>query len=121
MKINTYRDLIVWQKSMDLVVLIYKLIDLLPDTEKFALADQMRRAVVSIPSNIAEGHTRKSSREYINYLSIAQGSKSELQTQLLICERLHYLTREQTKEALLLTEEVGKLIYSITDKISNNS
>ncbi len=117
MNIGTYRDLTVWQKSMDLVEEVYKLVKLLPKEEQYALADQMRRSAVSIPSNIAEGQARKSSKEFLNFLSIAQGSKSELQTQILICERLQYLTREQTKPALLLTEEIGKMLFTISQKL----
>ncbi len=121
MEIQTYRDLIVWQRSMDLVEEVYKIVSLLPKEERFALSDQMRRSVVSIPSNIAEGQARKGQKEFLNFLSIAQGSKAELQTQILICERLNYLTREQTKKALALTEEVGKLIYAIVRKMTNPS
>ena len=91
---------------MDLTVTVYNLIKLLPKEELYSLSDQMRRAAVSIPSNIAEGHGRGSTKEFLRFLSIAQGSKAELQTQLLICERLNYLDREQTKTSLALTEEV---------------
>ncbi len=120
MEIKTYRDLIVWQKSMDLVEEVYKIIKLLPKEEIYAIADQMRRSVVSIPSNIAEGHSRKSRKEFLNFISIAQGSKAELQTQILICERLGYLNRNQTKHSLLLTEEIGKLLFSITKKLKSD-
>ena len=88
-KVKSYKDLIVWQKSMDLVIEIYKLVKKLPKEETYSLSDQMRRAVVSIPSNIAEGYTRKSTNEYLNFLSIANGSRTELETQLLICERIN--------------------------------
>ena len=77
---------------MDLSVEIYKLTRSLPDSENFGLCSQMKRAVVSIPSNIAEGHTRQSKKEFIHFLRIAQGSNSELETQLLLCERLLYLS-----------------------------
>ena len=83
-KLNSYQDLLVWQKSVELCVEIYKLVKLLPKEEMYGLSDQMRRAVVSIPSNIAEGYTRKSTNEYLNFLSIANGSRTELETQLLI-------------------------------------
>ncbi len=117
MDIQSFRDLLVWQKSMDLVEEIYKIVKELPKEEQYALADQMRRSVVSIPSNIAEGQNRKNTKEFLNFLSIAQGSKAELQTQILICERLRYVSREQTKTALLLSEEVGKLIYLLSKKL----
>ncbi len=118
MDIKHYRDLIVWQKSMDLVTEIYKLLKLLPKEELFDLSSQMRRAVVSIPCNIAEGQARKSTKEFVNFLSIAQGSKAELQTQLLICERLNYLTKEQLKNALLLSEEIGKMIFALMQTLN---
>ncbi len=118
MAVKSFRELMVWQKAMDLVEEVYEIIKLLPMEERYALADQMRRAAISIPSNIAEGQARKSTKEFINFLSIAQGSKAELQTQILICERLQYLTREQTKRSLMLTEEVGKLTYLLKKKLN---
>ena len=86
MAVNNYKDLIVWQKSMSLAVKIYQIVKLLPKEELFVLSDQMRRAVVSIPSNISEGHQRNSSKEFKHFLSIAKGSLGELETQLLLCE-----------------------------------
>ena len=116
--VNSYRELIVWQKAMDLVVEIYRLVKLLPKDERYALSDQMRRSAVSIPSNIAEGHTRNSTKEYIQFLSIAKGSDAELQTQLSICSRLGYLTSEQISNAIDLSEEVGKMISSIQKRLT---
>ena len=117
MEIKNYKDLTVWQKAMDLAVEIYKLIGKLPKEEMYALSNQMRRAAVSIPSNVAEGHTRKSTKEYINFLSIAQGSKSELETQLLLCNKLQYLDEEDTKCTFELLSEVGKMITTLTQKL----
>ena len=79
-----YRDLIVWQKSMELVDEIYRLTNLLPKEELYCLSDQMRRAAISIPSNIAEGHGRQTSKEFRQFLSISKGSVCELETQLEI-------------------------------------
>ena len=79
-ELGDYKKLIIWQKLMNLSVEIYKLTRSLPDNENFCLCSQMRRAVVSIPSNIAEGHTRQSKKEFIHFLRIAQGSNSELET-----------------------------------------
>ena len=118
-KISSYKDLIVWQKSMDLVIEIYSLVKKLPKEETYALSDQMRRAVVSIPSNIAEGYTRKSTNEYLNFLSIANGSRTELETQLLICERIHYLTQADIEKAITLIDEIGRIIYRIMNKLRN--
>ncbi len=120
MEIKHYRDLTVWQKAMDLVVEVYQLVKLLPREELYDLSSQMRRAAISIPSNIAEGQARKSTREFINFLSIAQGSKAELQTQLLICEKLNYLTRKQSRNALALPEEIGKMIYALTQTLNTD-
>ena len=118
--VNSYRELVVWQKAMDLVVEVYRLVKLLPREERYALSDQMRRSAVSIPSNIAEGHTRNSTKEYIQFLSIAKGSNAELQTQLSICSRLGYLSNEQISKVIVLSEEVGKMISSIQKKLIPN-
>ena len=89
---NGYKDLIVWQKSMDLVDEIYRLVKFLPKEETYALSDQMRRAAVSVPSNIAEGYERKSPKEFANFLSIARASRAELETQICICHTIIKLT-----------------------------
>ena len=115
MKLNSYRDLIVWQKAMELVKKTYAIIAILPKEEKYALADQMRRCVVSIPSNIAEGYERNSSKEYVHFLSIANGSKAELVTQLEICKMLGYVN--DITEIVSLCDEIGKIINSIIKKI----
>lgn len=117
--INDYKDLIVWQKSMDLVEEIYRLVKKLPKDELFALSSQMRRAVVSIPSNIAEGNSRNSNKEYIHFLSVARGSKSEIETQLHICVRLNYIKQSETEKAFLLCDEIGRMINSIIKKLQN--
>ena len=116
-KINSYQDLQVWQKAVDLCVEVYRLVKLLPKEEMYSLSDQMRRAVVSIPSNIAEGYTRKSTNEYLNFLSIANGSRTELETQLLICERINYLSEADTEKAFVLIDEIGAIIYHIMTKL----
>ena len=94
---HSYEDLLVWQKAMDLVEEVYRLIKLLPKEENFGISAQMRRSAISIPSNIAEGQSRHTTKEFINFLSIANGSKSELKTQILICIRLKYITEIQAK------------------------
>ncbi len=108
-----YKELIVWQKSMDLVTEIYRLTKQLPPDERYSLTDQIRRAVVSIPSNIAEGHGRQTEREFKQFLSIAKGSVSEVETQLLICNRLDYLTEEQTEPVLLLCDEIRRILTKL--------
>ena len=108
-----YKELIVWQKSMDLVESVYSLTKSLPSGERYALTDQIRRAVVSIPSNIAEGHGRQTDKEYKQYLSIAKGSVSEVETQLMICVRLNYLTEQQTESVLVLCDEIRRMLTKI--------
>lgn len=107
-----YKELMVWQKSMNLVEEIYKLTASLPKEEQFGLVNQMRRAAVSIPSNIAEGQSRQSAKEYLHFLSIARGSKAELSTQIEICIRLCYLDATRAQLAISLCEEVGKMLYA---------
>jgi four helix bundle protein len=86
--IKSYRDLTVWQKAIELVIKIYALTDKFPTEERFGLTSQMRRAAVSIPSNIAEGNFRRSTKDYVQFLKIAFGSGAELETQLEIIKRL---------------------------------
>lgn len=115
-----YKELIVWQVSMELVEEIYRIVKLLPKEENYALSDQMRRAVVSIPSNIAEGHGRYSAKELSHYVLIAQGSRAELQTQLEICVRLKYLTLDQTQKANDLCSTVGKMLRKLYCSLNEN-
>ncbi len=105
-----YKELTVWKKSMELVKEVYMLTKKLPKEETYGLSDQMRRAAVSIPSNIAEGNGRKNDTEYARFLNIARGSECELETQLYICVMLNYLTEGETKEALYLLDEVGRML-----------
>ena len=120
MRAKDYKDFIVWQKAIDLSVEIYKLVKLLPKTETYGLSDQMRRAVVSIPSNIAEGQGRSSAKEFMHFLSIARGSQKELETQIYICTRLEYFTEEEALNALNLCEEIGKMLNSLITKIQSS-
>ena len=117
--INTdiYSNLIVWQKAMELVAEVYKLVKLLPKEETYALSDQMRRAAVSIPSNIAEGSGRKTKPDFVHFLSVARGSKYELETQLLICVRLGYIKEEQAETAFELCSEIGRMLNSLIKKL----
>ena len=125
MSVQRYEDLVVWQKAMDMVAEVYKLAGLLPSEENGVLSNQMRRAAVSIPSNIAEGQERNTTKDFIKFLYIAKGSKGELETQLLICVRLQYLTPSQIGTAQRLLVEIGKmlnaLIQSLSSKLSQPS
>jgi four helix bundle protein len=93
-EVKSFRDLRIWQRAMDLVPAVYRLLDKLPREEEYGLAEQVRRAVVSVPANIAEGHARKHTKEFLQHLSIARGSLAELLTLLLVAERLNYLAAE---------------------------
>ena len=114
---SSYRDLTVWKKSMDLVTEIYRLVKFLPREETYALSDQMRRAAISIPSNIAEGQSRNSSKEFLQFLYIARGSKAELETQLLIAYRLNYLSDDQISSALAMCDDIGRMLHALINSI----
>ena len=118
MVLQRFEDLIVWQKAMDLVVEIYKIVKLLPNEELYALSNQMKRAAVSIPSNIAEGQERSTTKDFIKFLHIAKGSKAELETQLLICIRLEYFTQQQIQNAQKLLIEVGKMLNALIQSLA---
>lgn len=115
---KSYKELIVWQKAMDLVDSVYLLAKALPPEERFALADQLRRAVVSIPSNIAEGQGRNTTRDFVNFLTMARGSCFETETQLLICVRQRYLMPSNVELALNLCDEVGRMLNALIGKLS---
>lgn len=116
--LKSYKDLIVWNKSMELVTEVYRLVKLLPKEETYALSDQMRRAAVSIPSNIAEGHSRNYDKELIQFLYIAKGSKAELDTQIQIAINLGYITTEDAARATQLSNDTGMLLNAFISKIS---
>ena len=107
---TTYKDLIVWQKSMDLVVAVYELTSKYPDEEKYGLVSQSRRCSVSIPSNIAEGKRRGTQKQFVYFLLISFASGSELETQVEIAKRLDYAAREDYEIVDLLLEEVMKML-----------
>lgn len=115
---ESYRDLIVWQKAMDLVVEIYRITKLFPREEQYALSDQIRRAAVSVPSNIAEGYGRSPGKDYVRFLNIARGSKNEVETQLLLSVKLGYTTEEMIGQAMCLCEEIGRILNTIIKKLS---
>jgi len=110
MKIHSYKDLVVWQKAMDLVSLIYKLTANFPNSELYGLSSQMRRAAISIPSNIAEGRRRGHKKEFLQFLFNAYGSGAELETQLEIAKRLPKMKSLDYTEIDLHLEEVMKML-----------
>jgi len=119
MEKSSYQGLLVWQKSIELTAIIYKLVKKLPKEELYALSDQMRRAAVSIPSNIAEGQDRYTKKEFAQFLTMARGSKAELETQLLICVKVGYLNETEIVEAMTLLKEIGKMLTSFINKLKN--
>ena len=124
MKSSDFRELKVWQKSMDLTIEVYSLVKSLPREELYGLSDQMRRAAVSVPSNIAEGEGRNSEKDFVRFLAQARGSLWELSAQLDICERLNYLDKQKTEVAHGMIIEIGKMINSLSSSIlsrQNNS
>ena len=112
-----FRDLLVWQKAMVLVKQVYLMTQQFPRDEKFGLTSQMRRAAVSIPSNIAEGQARHSTGEFIQFISNAEGSVAELETQLEIATDLTYCTAAQKEGVMSLAEEVRKMLNSLRRKL----
>jgi len=116
-KVKSYKDLLVWQKGIKLVKEVYLLTGQFPSEEKFGLSSQMRRAAVSVPSNIAEGQARRSSAEFNRFLSISQGSLAELETQLIISTELNFCDAQQTNAILEKTYELQKMLYSLQSKL----
>lgn len=116
-QINSFRDLLVWQKSMSLVTSIYQLTRDFPHAEMFGLTSQLRRASISIPSNIAEGYGRNTSKDYLRYLQIALGSLYEMQTQLEIASNLHFLDIVDFKKMISLCLEIERMLTSLIAKI----
>lgn len=116
-RIQSFRDLQVWQKGMDLCEVIYRLTGDFPREETYGLSSQIRRSAVSVPSNIAEGQGRLNTREFRQFLGIARGSICELQTQLEIARRLNLGDPKLLDNALSLSHEVGKMIFTILTKL----
>jgi four helix bundle protein len=114
MGVKNYRDLIVWQKAMDLVTLVYQFTESFPQKEVFGLTNQVRRAAVSIPSNIAEGQGRNSNRDFRHFLSIARGSLQEVETQLELARRLGYLDEIDLINISESSCEVARLINGLS-------
>jgi four helix bundle protein len=115
--IKSYRDLVVWQKAMELVTEVYRVTKKFPKDELFGLTGQMRRAAVAVPSNIAEGYGKSSRKEYIYFLTHARGSLLELETQVLIASNLSYLKESETDDLLSLVSEVGRIIHGLLSSL----
>jgi len=117
MGVQHYRQLIAWQKAMELVGLVYAMSDDFPTDERFGLTSQIRRAVVSVASNIAEGQDRNLTREFINHLSISYGSLMETETQTLVAEMRNYSTPAKRGEVMDKASEVGRLINGLSNSL----
>jgi four helix bundle protein len=120
MAVSNYQELQVWQKAMDLAVESYGLIKKLPKEEVYSLSDQIRRASVSIPSNIAEGNGRQNPNEFKIFLRYAKGSAAELETQLLLCQRIGYLSSNDIAPALALLTEISKMLSTLVKSCSSS-
>lgn len=118
-KARHYKELQIWQKAMTLTKLVYKLTDGFPDRERFGLTSQMRRAAVSVPSNIAEGQARHGTREFLQFLSHASGSLAELETQLLLSEELGFAKCEDAARVGDCIGELQKMLVAIRRKLSS--
>jgi four helix bundle protein len=119
MTVQSYKDLVVWQKAMDLVEMVYRQTRTFPKEELYGLSSQLRRAVVSIPSNIAEGQGRAGPVEFSRFLNIAYGSLLEVETQLLIAKRLQYVNETELNSVLELVSRVGQLINGLLRSLKN--
>lgn len=116
-KVKSYRDLKVWQKSMDFVEMIYVCTERFPKAETYGIISQIRRAAVSLPSNIAEGSVRKSTKEFIRFVNMAYGSVAELETQVMISRRLNFLAAEEADKAADTLKEIGLMLASLRNSL----
>jgi four helix bundle protein len=114
---SSHRELVVWQKAMDVAVQVYRLTEHFPRSELYRLTSQVTRAAASVPANIAEGNGRASRRDYANFLSIARGSLNEMETFLFLAIRLGYLREHETASTLDLITEVGKMLIVLRGRL----
>ncbi len=112
-EIRSFRDLIVWRKSMELVTKIHELVGRFPKTEEYRLTSQLMRAVVSIPANIAEGQRRGSRKDYANFVTIARGSTAEVETLLLVANRVQIATEAETAPLVESADEISRMLFSL--------
>ena len=117
-KLSSHRELMVWQKAMDLAVETYQLTSKFPASETYRLVSQVTRAVASVPANIAEGSARGTRKDYANFLSIAKGSLMESETLLMLAIRLKYVAPEQAQHTLNLLTEVSKMLTTLRSRLA---
>lgn len=113
MSVTHYRQLQVWQKGMELALAIYRLTESFPKHETYRLCDQLRRCAISVPSNVAEGHGRRSTREYLKHLSYTTGSLCEMETQVILAGQLGYFTPEGQEQLLSQAGEIGRMLNAL--------
>ena len=118
MKVKNYQELIVWQKAMDLVEEVYTVSKCFPREEIYGLTSQLRRAAVSIPSNVAEGQGRRTTPDFLRHLSIGYGSLREVETQILIATRLRYLAQGKCQEVMSMAAEVERLLNGLMSSLT---
>ena len=118
--IKSYQDLDVWKIGMAVVKTVYSLTANFPSEERFGLISQMRRAAISIPSNIAEGHARKSRAEFRQFISVALGSLAELETQLILSQDLNFMKKEATEAIMLQLDTLGKMLHGLSKSLSSS-
>ncbi|MGQ8338789.1 four helix bundle protein [Sunxiuqinia sp. A32] len=121
MGIKNYKRLKVWEKSIELVVDIYRITESFPNSEQYGLISQVRRCSVSVPSNIAEGAGRQSEKEFNHFFNIAKGSTNELETQLIISQRLKFITEDDFNDCITKIEELQKMISGLQKSLTANS
>jgi four helix bundle protein len=121
-EVRSYKDLLIWQKGIELTERVYQLVKSFPNEELYALTSQIKRCTISIPSNIAEGYGRKSTKNYIQFLRISRGSLFELETQLIIANKLNYITDKEIADTIFnLIAEEGKMLNSFIKKLDIDS
>jgi len=121
MAVKQFTELLAWQRAMDLAEAVYIATAAFPNEEQFGLTNQLRRAAVSVPSNVAEGQGRRSSGEFLYFLSVARGSLQETQTQILLAGRLSYLKPQEVNDLMALATQVGKLINGLGNALARNN
>ncbi len=117
-KISSYKELKVWQNSIELAEAIYRLCNLLPRSEQYGLISQMQRDALSVCSNIAEGHNRGSTKEFIYFIRIALGALAEIESQVILCERLGYFPKQNAVGALSQNDSLGKMLRTVQIRLN---
>ena len=117
--VKSFLDLIVWQKSHSLTLDIYQITNKFPSVEKYGVISQLRRAAYSVPSNIVEGHTRNSTKEFVHFLSIAQGSLNELKYFLILSRDLNFIDLNEYNNSNIKADEISKMLYMMKEKLKS--